>query len=205
MRKIAVIVAVLSVLAIGETGVAQIVNGDWGTGDETGWTRFRAPWGSSESWTVTAAGPTPPEGTLSISTMSGGDFGWYQVVDVSGVCTLDCLWQGNIDGSSWCEVMFFSVPEGTSSGDIENRILVGADPDTAYMKDSFGVNPPTNWGWQPASLSPAPSGNGGAIFVPGGEDAVVALKLGTMAIGTFIFASFDDIGLQLPVSDWELY
>jgi hypothetical protein len=202
MRKIALIVAVLSLLTVVQTGGAQIVvNGDWGTGDETGWTRWGLFAGATGGWAVTSAGPTPPEGELSI--ISGtGDFGWYQVVDASpGYYSLDCMWAGDIDeidSSCRCEVLFFTVPEGTGSGDIEARIRSDADGDIAYEK----LNPwDRYWGWEPASLSPHPGGNYGTCVVSGTENIVVALRLSTNDSITvsFIWTSFDDITLTLTI------
>jgi len=194
MRKLAVIVAVLSVLGVAETGGAQlIVNGDWSTGDETGWTRWREEPGGGENWALTSTGPAPPEGELSFSGFLVAYFGWYQVVDVSpGIYTLDCLWSGyifSISGRS--EILFFTVPEGTSSADIELRIRLGVDEDIFSRYDTYD-GPVDMWDW--STPIPFPDGNDGTCVVSGSEDIVVALKIESSGTSP-IWVRFDNITL----------
>ena len=173
MRKLFVLMAVM--LAVSTPALAGLVNGDWGTGDETGWTRWAAPWGAS-NYAVTVGGPTPPEGTASLNQGQAGSFGWFQTiaVPVGLKATVFADWEGLIGGTGWAEVMFWTqaVPGGEG-----NRADVGAAADIAFKKDSWGMNPPTTWGWQPANASPHPGGNFGTVFSQG--FVVVALKLGS--------------------------
>ena len=198
MRKL-VLVSLLTLLmsASSASAVNLLVNGDWGTGDETGWTRWRAPWGSGENWNVTAAGPTPPEGTLHLNAAAGtSSFGWYQVVPVpaSEPVTIDGDWTGDVSPTAWAEVMLFSVAPGTSANDIVSRIDSGAGADIAAKKDGWGLNPPDVWDWAPITAAP---GDGGFEKHSIGW-VVVALKLGT---GTWnpnhngLSASFDNLVL----------
>ena len=180
MKKLLVFLGI--VLALGLVSSARanlVVNGDWSTGDETGWTRWRAPWGSGEQWNVTSNGPTPPEGTASLSN-GIGSWGWFQRIPVSvpGPYTVSADWAGDIDGLGWAEVMLFSCTDALSNDDVIARIDVGNLADIAFKKDSWGMNPPTAWGWEAASLSPHPQGNGGVIEATCPE-IVVALKLGS--------------------------
>ncbi|MBP8304973.1 MAG: hypothetical protein KBE04_12695 [Phycisphaerae bacterium] len=193
MKRITLL-GLLAVVAVASQAFAGnvLVNGDWGTGDETGWTRWRAPWGATETWAVTAAGPTPFEGTLS-GTGGNGSFGWYQVVPVTAGTwvTLSGDWAGNIGGAGWAEFMLCT--SANPAEDWATRADIGAAADIAFKKDSWGMNPPTAWAWQPGSLSPHPAGNGGIIQSFG--YVCVGLKLGGFPMGS---ASFDNIVLNVP-------
>ena len=184
MKKLALLGLVLAVAA---PAFAQnmVINGDFSAG-ESNWTRWRAPWGSTEQW----------DASMGVGRLSGGggngSFGWFQVIPTweSEVVRLDGEWRGDIGGTGWAEFMLFSVPVGTSDADIANRIDTGNAGDIAFKKDSWGMNPPTNWGWQMASLSPHPNGNGGIVHNIGW--IVVGLKLGGFPIG---WVEFDNIVL----------
>ncbi|MDM8004529.1 MAG: hypothetical protein QUV05_00015 [Phycisphaerae bacterium] len=183
MKKVIVIV----ILAVATPAFANmVVNGDFSNG-ENGWTRWRATWGTTENW----------DASTGVGNLYGGggngSFGWFQVVPtwVSEFVKVDAMWTGDIGGSGWAEVMLFSVPVGTSDADIANRLDTGAAADIAFKKDSWGMNPPTAWDWQAASLSPHPSGNGGVIHNTEGW-IVVGTKLGGFPLGT---VNFDNIVL----------
>ena len=106
-----------------------------------------------------------PEGELYLMDGQTGSFGWSQVVPgcegPAGTCTLTADWEGDIGGSGWAELMFFCIDENATHDDIVARLDGGAAEDIAFKKDSWGLNPPTAWTWEPASLSP--HGNGGVI------------------------------------------
>ena len=194
MRKLALALLFFAMVAPA-SATNVLVNGDFGTGDETGWTRWRAPWGATENWFVNAGdGLPPPSGQL----FGGGgnsSYGWYQVIPVpySEYVRVDAMWKGDIGGSGWAEIMLYS--SANANEDWGNRADVGAAADIAYKKDSWGMNPPTAWDWQPASLSPHPSGNGGVIHSLG--YVCVAVKLGGFPLG---YLSVDNITLNpLPV------
>ncbi len=189
MKKLA---AVALLLAVVSPAVAGVINGDFSTGDETGWTRWKAPWGGSENWGIGAGGATPPTGDL----WGGGgnsSFGWFQRIPAipSEVYHVDADWAGDIGGTGWAEIMLFSCTAGMSNADVIVRIDTGNAADIAYKKDSWGMNPPTAWNWQKASLSPHPGGNGGTIHATCNE-IVVAVKLGGFPLG---WLSVDNIVL----------
>ncbi len=189
MRKLAV---VLLLLAVAAPAVAAnvVVNGDFNAGEQ-GWTRWRAPWGAGEQWSITNTGPTPPEGTLSGVSGQNSSFGWFQRIPAipSEYYHIDAIWAGDIGGSGWAELMFFSGTSGMSDADVITRIDTGNAADIAYKKDSWGMNPPTAWSWQQASLSPHPGGNGGTIHADSNE-IVIGLKLGGFPLGR---VSYDNI------------
>jgi hypothetical protein len=169
------VLVLLALLAIVPAASASVlVNGDFSAG-VTGWTQWRAPWGSTENWGVTTSGPTQPEGTLS-GGGGQGSFGWYQVVAIPAgtLVSVTADWKGNIGGAGWAEIDLYS--DSNAGANWGGRADVGNANDIAFKKDSWGMNPPTTWGWQPAALSPHPSGNGGVVLSAG--YVCVAVKLG---------------------------
>lgn len=178
MRKFAVLIALVLATA---ASANLLVNGDWSTGDETGWTRWRAAWGTQETWTVTAGNGQPPPAGFTDSTNDNGSFGWYQVITTPapGTYTLTADWEGDVGGGGWAELMLFTVPTGTDPSGAADTGVAG---DIAFKKDSWGQNtPPNAWGWEAASLSPATGGNAGTRTVTTGQDLVVATKTGNTA------------------------
>ena len=177
---------------------AALVNGDWSTGDETGWIRWRAAWGDAggESWSVTTLSPTAPEATMSNVSYAQAEFGWYQIVTApeSTPATLSALWSGSLGSSGWTEIMLFSVVPETTEPDILNRIYTDAAADIAFKKDSWGMNPPNPWSWQSAGDSPHPSGNGGTVTSLGW--VVVGLKLGSVSTNA-ASVSVDNVNLEI--------
>lgn len=190
MKKVLIGVLLVAGFAAPASAVNLLINGDWSTGNETGWTRWWAPWGAS-NYAVTSSGPTPPEGTAWLNAGQQGSFGWWQgvAVPVGTVVTVDADWTGNIGGAGWAEVMLWSQAAPGGEG---GRADTGNAADIAFKKDSWGMNPPTAWSWQKASLSPHPSGNGGTVVSQG--YVVVALKLGSVS-GSAVNASWDNIVL----------
>lgn len=193
MKKVLALVVILTVMCI--PAIAQIVtNGNWNNG-ETGWTRWQAPWGSNRTWAVTTAGPTQPEGTAGFNN-GQGSIGWYQRITLPpATYVVEASWSGNIGAAGWAEVMFFAVSSTTSDADVVSRIDTGNAADIAYKKDSWGMNPPTNWGWQLASLSKHPTGNDGrATTTASLNQVVVALKVGHSGNATTT-CSWDNISV----------
>ena len=155
MRKLLCVMAVLSITA---TATAlPVVNGDWGTGDETGWTQARyASWGAGEQWGVSAGDGNPaPSGEL-VST-NKGSFGWYQRVPTnpSEFYTLVADWScptGLPSNAGWAEIGALVCTEGMTDGDIVAAIDGGQG--IVAKKDGWGLNNGQNpWGWEPISAS----------------------------------------------------
>ena len=223
MRKIAILCS-LALLMFATTAIAEsIVNGDFGTGDETGWTRWRAPWGSGEQWSVgPCVGPCNPTGCdppceepMGVLALASNDpgpagtssFGWYQRIPVipSEIWYLSGCWCGDVSPNGWAEVMLFTSTEGMSDDDIINRIDTGGADDIAAKKDGWGLNPPDVWDCD--EIGDASTGAYGVIQTPEGPvfeihatcaEIVVGLKLGT---GTWnpdhdgMYACFDNLSL----------
>ena len=182
--KTSLCVGLLLAVTAAASGANLLTNGDFATGDETGWTRWRAGWGATENWAVA--------GGIGQLYGAGGDgsFGWFQAVPmpVGDIATVDATWTGSIGGAGWAEVMLYT--SANPAADWGFLADTGAASDIAFKKDSWGMNPPTTWDWQPASMSPHPSGNGGMVVSQG--YVAVAVKLGGFPMGS---VNFEDVTL----------
>jgi len=185
---------VFFVAAAPAAGANLLVNGNWSTGDETGWTRWYSS-GSAHNWSVWPDGSTPPAGTLSCQDGQSVDsFGWYQVayVPMGWTVHLDGDWSGTLADCAWAEVRLFSVAPGTTHNDIVARIDSISDPD--MVSDRWeGSSVPDTWGWESILLSSSPGGNGGTIVNTEGY-VVVALDAGSL-VGGAATVSFDNLTL----------
>jgi len=198
MKKFAILLVVMGLCM---TAGAQnlLTNGDWATGDETGWTQWRASWGSGETWTVTNNGPTPPEGTLD-STTDNGSFGWYQnvLVPAGHDAQVSADWAGQVGGGGWVECMLITHDGSGNTGALADA---GAASDIYAKRDSWGLNtPPTTWGWESCGVAET-GGVPGGIKTSAGTIGV-ALKCGNTAVISFDNLVVVDLN---PVDDWELY
>ena len=173
---------------------APVLNGDFSSG-ETGWTRWSSPWSGPCTWDTTG-------GTGNLST-SMGNFGWYQRVTVvpSQEYTLVGSWTGNVGAAGWTEIMVLDCTEALSDAEVVTRIDTGMAADIAVKKDSWGMNPPTAWAWEPVELSPMPGGHA-LTFQTACTEVVIALKLG--AAGDVGTVSFDDLELETEPSAVQL-
>ena len=185
MRKLLCVMAVLA-LAAPVLG-APVVNGDFETGDETGWTRWRAPWGNSEVWSVGPGGNPGMAGTNSNSGYSS--HGWYQRVPVipSEIYTLVGDWTGDVSAPGWAELGVIICTEGMTDGDIVSAIDGGQG--VVAKKDGWGLNPPDVWGWESITNSLIEPND---IHMTCAE-AVVFTKIGSQAGPCTV--SFDNIEL----------
>ena len=189
-RKALIISALVCAMILAQSAQAGMINGDFDDPvSENGWTRWRAPWGAGEVWDDPAG---PSAGTLSLP---NGSFGWYQRIQVVPSCdyTIEGEWSGDIDGAGWAEVMLFTCTEGQTEEDVVAIIDSGPTSAIAVKKDSWGLNPPTQWGWEPIGLSPHPDGPGLTIHATCAE-IVVALKVGDGG-GSGSTVSFDNLAL----------
>jgi hypothetical protein len=187
MKKVLIgLVAVLAIAA--SASAALVVNGDFSTGDETGWTHWRAPWGSGETWTVGSPGNPAPGLTLSAGNAS---FGSFQIVPVPAgeLAVLNGEWKLTTVG--WVEYDLFTMATNDPTG-AANRIDTGAAADIAFKKDGGSSLP----SFMSARTTTNAGFNGGSVVSLG--YVVIGLKLGGFPTGT---ASFDNITLTPePVS-----
>ena len=195
MRRIALLGALALMVSATTVFALPVVNGDFDDPvSENGWTRWRAPWGTNEVWSDP---PGPSAGRLELS--GNGSFGWYQRMEVipSEIYTLVGEWQGDIGSAGWAEIMVFTSTEGMSEQDIVSRIDSGAAADIAIKKDSWGLNPPTVWGWDDVNNSKfdgSPNPPPFEIHMTCAE-AVIALKLGSVQNGGAQWVEYDNLEL----------
>jgi hypothetical protein len=182
--------AIALILTMGVATIASaanLINGDFETCDETGWTHWRAPWGSGEVWNVVPVGGWDGcFGELQSTVI--GDFGWFQRVPVTqaGTYAIDGEWAGDIGDTGWAEILYFPANSGDSDASIITRIDTANAADIAYKKDSWGMNPPTVWGAEPMSFSPFPGSNGGTIDVTTEDQVVIAITHGSTSAGSYL-------------------
>jgi hypothetical protein len=196
MRKMAIVGSLaLLVIAAQASAVNLVVNGNWSTGDATGWTQWSANRGNPV-WSVdaTTGATAPPSGKLNAPGNNGNpSFGWYQIVAVpiGETATLDGMWK--LDHVGWCEYDLFT--QATNSGSAAaSRIDGGAAADIAFKKDGNSSLP----SFMSARLTTNSGFNGGSVASSLGY-VVIGLKLGTTDANST--AWFDDITLTPePVS-----
>lgn len=163
--------ALLLVVAIAVPASANmVVNGDWSTGDETGWTQWNAPWGPGVTWSVDLGDGNPaPAGKLVTSNSS---FGWYQAITVvpGNSYTITADWKGTNIG--WIEVLFFN-DDGRSVYDQLDAPLAGS---LIAKRDAGGLGGGPNFGWQ-SILNSQQNPN---TIVATGTTMYVGLKVGAV-------------------------
>lgn len=125
---------------------------------------------------MTANGPTPSKGTLRVEG-DGRPVGWYQIMRPSQAfetfrLTLD--WAGDFVGSNVESVARARLFAGPDDPDL---IIVDYSRELADVAFQREHTAGRSQDWQPASLCPAPGGNGGVIQRGNGELVVVILEL----------------------------
>ena len=123
MKKLALILGILSIAAVAHAGL--IVNGDFELGDSTGWTQWRATWGGAETWTYDYTPSLDGNYSLKLGA-AAGSFGVYQEIATTAgeTYTVGGLWQGTCGGGGWFEVLLLDqafdigVADGPSAADI---------------------------------------------------------------------------------------
>ncbi|MBP7934157.1 MAG: hypothetical protein KA354_05860 [Phycisphaerae bacterium] len=177
-----------------------LVNGDWSAG-ETGWNRWAAPWSSGSQWLLAIAGTSPPAGRLHYSAGTG-EHGWFQRVNVMpDTYSIQGDWSGILGVMGWAQVMLFSGTAGLSDAELLARIEGQVIGDIVAAKDSWGLNPPSDWDWEPITNSLHPGGNGNQVFATDGQ-VVVVVRVGTVA--GFSSAMFDNLQLVGGGSGFDL-
>ena len=169
-----------------------VVNGDFETGDETGWTRWNSSWGGGFSWSVYDAGmgDSTVDGVLATD---AGSFGWAQAISVVAgeTYTITADWMGN-GSNNWCEVLFFN-------DDGRDIVSMMDAPDDSYIiakVDGWGMNGGMPFSG-PITSYYYPSGLGTNQVVATGDTMWVGLKTG--ASGGTTVCAFDDVVVTGPV------
>ena len=183
MKRVLFFVCVLSVVCV-PAFANLVVNGDFETGDLTGWTPWQASWSVSPS--IANDG-----NTLRLSG-SNGSFGvWQAITTVPGQAyTITVNWKGNLGQTAfWNEVLFFN-DDGRA---ILDQLDGPLNSSVLSKVDGWGMNPPTSWDWQCAFCGTQwfPSGPQTNTIVATGTTMYVGLKTG--ASQGWADVQFDDV------------
>lgn len=170
MKKVLLFAIALSVVCV-PAFANLVVNGDFGTGDLTGWTPWQATWSVAPSIAVDS-------NTLRLSG-SNGSFGvWQAITTVPGQAyTITVNWKGNPGQTGfWNEVLFFN-DDGRA---ILDQLDGPLNSSVLSKVDGWGMNPPTSWDWQSAFSGTQwyPSGPQTNTIVATGTTMYVGLKAG---------------------------
>ncbi len=180
---------VVFALAVVPVRADLLTNGDFETGDLTGWTFWRAGWGSGENVQVQAAEVGSGNYALNEWFVGGGSgsFGVYQEVPVTPGTPYRVTgqWKGEVStGFNWFEVILIDGPFDLDAAD---------NPDQVWdnMVSAYHENAPTIFDWEPISNTYT----NGPYIVDGVRTATsdtmtVVLKLGGFGEPT---AWFDDV------------
>ena len=182
MRKMAVLgtMTFLALFAAQANAQNLLVNGDFSSNDETGWTRWQSPWGGGFNWDATSG-----EGVLQTGT---GSFGWYQAISTKPgkTYTITADWSGTGD-LNWIECLFFN-DDGRS---IYDQLDAPVNSSIIAKVDGWGMNGGMPFG--PGSITSFyyPSGLKTNQIVATGTTMYVGLKAGSAGQGTY--AMFDNV------------
>jgi hypothetical protein len=181
-------IALLALFATPTSAQNLLVNGDFSTNDETGWTRWSSgdpamnptPWGGGFAWDASTG-----VGVLQTTT---GSFGWYQAITtVPGrQYTITAQFSGNGD-LNWVECLFFN-DDGRA---IYAQLDAPLDSSIIAKVDGWGLN--GGMPFDPISITEKyfPSGPLSNVITATGTTMYVGLKAGSGGSGTY--ATFDDV------------
>ncbi len=200
-------VAALAILLSQAPVIAQnlVVNGDFAAGS-TGWTTWRAPWGSNENWDFNNTEP----GHVGAACLKLGQsntassFGVYQQVPVTPGKTyrLDAWWRGEKLGNvNWWEILLLDGAWDIDQADSGPAATVEANYMYAYDNNTLGLAGPigTTFGWIWGHDQNAPPNdqvdwnNRQGLRTASGFVMTVVLKAGTTSTGVAAF--FDEVSL----------
>lgn len=139
-------------LAVAVLGSDLLTNGDFEDG-ETGWTTWRADWGTNDVCDFNNPNVSPMGGTRCLrlgNSVTNSSFGVYQQVAVTPGKTyrLDCEWKGKRLGTSnWWEVILVDGPFDMDQADngpiVEKNYMFAYDDVTYGFPGAIG----TSFGW----------------------------------------------------------
>ena len=186
--------AVFSLGSAAVTAGSLTVNGDFETGDRSGWSEWSSPWGQrpvvNYAWS-----DAPAQGLYALSLRnSSGSFGVYQELCVEpGVpLHLDWSWRGASRGNGWWEVLIVDAPYSYEAVD---------DP-ANHPETFFAAKWETGFG----GPFPEPSAawvDGNAEFTPTSAVVTLVLKCGSVS-GGLIEAWFDGVVLTQETAALEI-
>jgi len=173
-------IALLAMFATQVSAQNLLVNGDFSTNNDTGWTTWNSSWGGGFTWDASTG-----VGTLQTNT---GSFGWYQALTtVPGqqyTITADFSGAGDLN---WVECLFFN-DDGRSMLD---QLDAPLNSSIIAKVDGWGMNGGMPFG--PGSITSYyyPSGLKTNVITATGTTMYVGLKTGSGGLGTN--ATFDNV------------
>jgi hypothetical protein len=182
MRKMSVLgtMALLALLVTQANAQNLLVNGDFSTTDESGWTRWNSPWGGGFAWDASIG-----TGILQTNT---GSFGWYQAITTKPgkIYTITADFSGAGD-LNWVECLFFNDDGRT----VYDQLDAPVNSAIIAKVDGWGMNGGMPFGPAPITNFYYPSGLKTNQILATGTTMYVGLKAGSGGQGTY--ATFDNV------------
>ncbi|GMU24419.1 MAG: hypothetical protein AMXMBFR13_44930 [Phycisphaerae bacterium] len=200
MKGISVTALILSALAVPAFAQNLVVNGGFEAGS-TGWTTWRAPWGSGETYDFnnTQAGHLGTK-CLRISTNGQGSFGVYQQVSVTPgkAYRIDAYWKGQRFGASnWCEILLIDGPFSMAQADDGGEQVVRPNYMYAYDINTYPLTADFGWVWahDQNGVAGLDYNNRNGERTATGNTMTVVLKGGACCDTNGVSMWFDDVSL----------
>lgn len=193
-------------------GPNLVVNGDFETGDGTGWTTWRTGWGTNEAWDFASTEPGRA-GAYCLKlgqSNTASSFGVYQevAVDPGKTYRVDAYWRGQkLSNSNWFEVILldgaFDLAAADTPPGVQNNFMYAYDPGTYGLPGPIG----TTFGWIWTHEQNAPPSDRvdwnerRGRRTASGNTLTVVLKGGT-GTGNGVAVWFDEVRLQEVQQDY---
>jgi hypothetical protein len=174
----------------------MLVNGDFETGDLTGWTAFQSPW-SAPAPIIEVQGAVVCHDAFTLHLRAANSsFGvWQAIKTVPGKkYQIDVCWLGNSQALFWNEVLLFN----DDGRDIYDQLDAPAASSVLSKVDGWGMNPPAIFDCKsPFDGSQwFPGGPHTNVITATGTTMYVGLKAGTVAgFDGAVELYFDDVSV----------
>lgn len=180
-----------------------LTNGDFETGNLSGWVQWKADWSSGFSASAVSAAKLNGSYGLRLQITGNASFGVYQQVSVTPgkYYQLAGNWRGYSGTGNWFEIILidgaFDMTQADSAPTVFNNVVAGYDG-----HPSFNHPAPYNFGWDPFSATyeneVSPYITNGTRRASGNVMTVV-LKIGSSGNALKPTAYIDDVTLtQVP-------
>lgn len=195
MKKMFVLMAVLAILAAPAFAQINVLNnGNFETGDYSGWTAWNSSWADSFSISVVDDTNDPVYSGYSLKLdATNGSFGIYQ--EINSVAGQEYTINGMFSGTGqldWVEVLMFNDDGRTINKQADEEPLASS---IIAKVDGWGQNGGPNFGWSSITDKYATAGLHTNTITATGSKIYVVLKGGTSnsnGPGCNVKAYFDD-------------
>lgn len=183
-------------------GQNLVVNGNFETGNSTGWTAWGAGWGSNDppNYAATPAGRVGNY-ALRLGTAGQHSFGVYQQVAVTPGKSykIDAYWKGRkVGGTNWYEILLLDGtwdPVKADSGTPANQVV---EPNYMYAYDNNTYPLPADFGWiwaHDQNNTPVDWNDRDGVRTASGSTMTVVLKAGACCGTNGAEVWFDEVSL----------